>query len=136
MSRQTYNVNNTTLHCNWRPSNIIIVSHNMWHLWWSTLLNLSTAKSAAWSAVGRRRDSEVGKFASLGDIAGQGGSLADKTPLRLRPFHLRKLAAFLLVQKGDTPFPSPPFHPAVAGFWELDTWRMRENRRLIQQFCK
>lgn len=62
------------------------------------------------------------------------GSLADKAPLRIRPLRLRKLAAFLSVQNRENPYPC--FQSALAGFWDLDTWRMRENRRLIHQFCK
>ena len=71
LSRQTCTVNSTTLHCNWKQSNIILVLYNMLHLWCNTP-SLSRARSANLSAEGRQRDSEVGKFASPGDTAGQG----------------------------------------------------------------
>lgn len=97
--------NTTFLHCNRRQKSIIIVTDNRLHPWCFTFLNLHRAKSAALICSGKSGGGcVVGMFASLGGRCCSGGSLADRAPRRIMPFHWRKLATFLFVQNGDNPF--------------------------------
>lgn len=83
-------------------------------------LSLSRARSANLSAEGRQRDSEVGEFASPGDTAGQG-------VIGWQSFTKDQVISFEEI--GCIPFCSeqrkslPCFHPALAGFWDSDTWK-------------